>query len=1324
MIYRRNLAAVVAGLAVLISGLSAPALAQDASNLLRENQVIAQNISGLVIKYRPIMRSKLVAEEVSAHLSELGTAVAAFDTGVDGTVKIDLTKSISLTEAESLANTYAADMAVEWAEPNYLAFPSEVVAPAVPNDTYYAQQWNLWGEYGVGIGASSASMTNAWGYNQGQGITVAVIDTGYINHPDLSGRIVAGYDFVSSSLNDYVRFPNGTIRNGNNDGDVIAGSGYGGTGRDSTPLDPGDWHYYTTDGTNALLSTSSWHGTHVSGIVSATSNNAAGISGVAPQANIQPIRALGWNYGLSTDIADAITWASGGQVKGAPANATPAHVINLSLGGPGACPTVYQQAIDGALSRGSIVVVAAGNENTSASESAPGNCNGVITVAATDRNGTLAPYSNYGSLVEVVAPGGSTSGGIFSTVSSTSTGPGAPGYAGGEPVPAYAYYMGTSMAAPHVAGAAALLFSSYEVADRRTTATRDAIEDRLKTKVRPLATNACLIATCGSGIVNALAVEPDGQALNPLFDAPVQTADGFTVNMTNYDPTFTFTYQTSVGVWESGTATGAVLPLRIKGLNPGLSSTLSVATEKSGSPDGKATLTASSRLGGALTPAFGPRTVTATGFIFEIINYSASFTFTASATAGTVVINAETVTVSGLTAGQSSTVTVTSAKTGYSTGTRAVTETADSPVQTQATPVIDAVSGRVSSGSVTAGQSVTISVAAVDDVKVETVTVTVKDASGVNVAEQQATTSDQVTWSAIIAVPLELQNQIVKVFATAKDAGNNTSAAPEIISFEVLAAPDAQTPIALTNTEVFNLKRRTGDSVIVTFAATDDIGVLQASVGFYAPNQEEPTTSVAQLQSGSVRDGVWVASLTLPKGGLGGVYTIRATVNDASGKYSSAVILGMINVTPVPALLAPIPQDLGFTVPIQNLTAGFSYVASIASSNSTSAPVAAISDGAVVVTNLSAGSSATVTLEVTRSGYDAASVTVTGTANAAPVMIVDPGTGGGGFGGGGGSSPAPVPVTVVSGATTSFTQDPSTPTQFTVAVSTGNNVSVEIPVGAAPTATSIKLQTSSPQAGVVTLKMELLTSTGEQIKTFISPLALTLGTVAKDTKIATSEDGTLWTLIPLLSEPILSSSQQEGYYLNASGAAVILTKHLSFFAAKKEQPAVTVAPIASTLPTGSKVALSVAGGSGTGLLSFVTASQSCTVSSDGQITTTSAGECKVTITKAGDDTYLPSAPISIATTAYGSAVSTPVKAPLIVVTGASLSKTVTLSLSSVYANRNVTLQVKLKASKTWRTLKVIKIGSSGKAKTVQKVVGGSQLRILSDSRAIATVTVK
>src|SRR5690606_5927367 len=233
-------------------------------------------------------------------------------------------------------------------------------------------------------------------------------------------------------------------------------------------------------------------------------NNGVGVAGTAFNAKIQHVRVLGRGGGYTSDIADGIIWASGGSVPGVPANPNPAEVINLSLGGQGSCGSTTQNAINGAVSRGTTVVVAAGNSNMNVSNFTPANCNNVIAVAATDQNGSRASFSNYGTGIDVSAPGV----GIMSTLNSGSTTPGSESYAS---------YNGTSMAAPHVAGVVALMQSVAS-----TPLTPAQVESILKSTARPLP-GSCS-GGCGAGIINAKAavdaVLGNGPGPDPDPDPP------------------------------------------------------------------------------------------------------------------------------------------------------------------------------------------------------------------------------------------------------------------------------------------------------------------------------------------------------------------------------------------------------------------------------------------------------------------------------------------------------------------------------------------------------------------------------------------------------------------------------------------------------------------------------------------------------------------------------------------------------------------------------------------------------------------------------------
>ena len=373
-----------------------------------------------------------------------------------GAQLLRLEKRASKAELDAIISRLQQDPEVEYVEPDRLMQPM-----ATPNDTNYSQQWHYFEATG------GLNLPAAWDVTQGQGVVVGVIDTGYRPHADLNANILPGYDMIS-------------------DTDVAQD----GNGRDSDASDPGDWSPAGACGSGQPARNSSWHGTHVAGTIAAVTNNGSGVAGVAYKAKVVPIRVLGRCGGYTSDIADGIIWGAGGNVSGVPANANPAQVLNLSLGGSGSCDTTTQNAINTARSLGTTVVVAAGNSNANAANYSPASCNGVISVASTNRAGSRAYYSNYGSVVDVAAPGGETttnSNGVLSTLNSGTQGPGSDNYV---------FYQGTSMAAPHVAGAAALLYAVDG------TITPDEVESTLKTTARSFP-GSC--SQCGSGIVDASA---------------------------------------------------------------------------------------------------------------------------------------------------------------------------------------------------------------------------------------------------------------------------------------------------------------------------------------------------------------------------------------------------------------------------------------------------------------------------------------------------------------------------------------------------------------------------------------------------------------------------------------------------------------------------------------------------------------------------------------------------------------------------------------------------------------------------------------------------
>ncbi len=430
-------------------------------------------------------------------------------------------------------------------DPNVLSIEEDaLMQPSfVPNDEFYDLQWH----YHEATGGMNAEA--AWDTNDGTGVVVAVLDTGITDHSDLNANILPGYDFIEDLAVA-------------NDGD----------GRDADASDPGDWVDDFECGFNFAQS-SSWHGTHVAGTIAAVTDNEQGVAGVAYGAKIVPVRVLGKCGGFLSDIADGIVWASGGSVAGIPDNANPAQVINMSLGGSGACDATYQDAIDIAVANGTTVVVAAGNSSSDASGFRPASCDQVINVAANDRQGNIANYSNFGSTIDVTAPGGETStiadDGIASTLNDGLEGPGSENYV---------YYQGTSMAAPHVAGTAALMYQA------NPSITPAEVEAALKDTARAVPGDCA--NGCGAGIIDARA------ALDSLGSTNALPTAGFSVAITGSEAAFTDTSSDSDGTisawsWDfgDGNSSTAQNPIHTYAADGNYTVTLTVTDNEGGTGD-------------------------------------------------------------------------------------------------------------------------------------------------------------------------------------------------------------------------------------------------------------------------------------------------------------------------------------------------------------------------------------------------------------------------------------------------------------------------------------------------------------------------------------------------------------------------------------------------------------------------------------------------------------------------------------------------------------------------------------------------------------------
>lgn len=449
-LHQRALAAAVAvALTAGISGSVAAAGRVDTAGLRSADQA---TFDQFIVKYRDGTSAAAQQKNLAGAANAAGKAVGLdrLRTLAVGATVVRANRALDRVEAERVMRQIAADPNVAYVEVD------QVMQPLMtPNDTHYAAY--LWG---MQSGAGGIKADQAWNTTSGAGVVVAVLDTGHADHTDLDANLLPGYDFISNSR--------------------VAGDG---DGRDADAHDPGDY---------AKGQSSSWHGTHVSGTVAAVGNNRHGVIGGAYGAKVVPVRVLGRGGGYTSDIVDGIVWASGGSVSGVPANANPAEVINMSLGGSGSCSSTYQNAINSAVSRGTTVVVAAGNSNADAAGHTPASCGNVINVAASNKSGTRASYSNYGSTIDVAAPGGDSPDCTTLIVSTGNAG------TKGPTSENYSCMAGTSMAAPHVAAVVALMQSVAS-----TPLTPAQVESVLKSTLR--AFPGSNDKPIGNGIVDAAA---------------------------------------------------------------------------------------------------------------------------------------------------------------------------------------------------------------------------------------------------------------------------------------------------------------------------------------------------------------------------------------------------------------------------------------------------------------------------------------------------------------------------------------------------------------------------------------------------------------------------------------------------------------------------------------------------------------------------------------------------------------------------------------------------------------------------------------------------
>ena len=419
-------------------------------------------ITELIVERLP-GRSSLSAMSLIENTFDLDATVESKIFGRLEVIQLD--QPITRAEASSLVRQLVNTGKVESAEINEKRY-----VDAAPDDAEYPNQWYLKDfattDKGIGIEA-------AWSHTTGSpSIVVAVIDTGYTLHPDLPTPL-PGYDFFDD---------------------------------DADATDPGD---------AGCGEPNSWHGTKVAGVIGAKTNNGIGIAGINQQSQIQHVRILGACGGRASDEIKAIRWAAGLPVDGIQPNLTPARVLNLSLGGEVNCSELEQSAINDAVAAGAIVVVAAGNGGSDKvgddldlpqNAFSPANCNNVITVAATISTGARASYTNFGSTVEIAAPG--------SDIRTTTVG-------------GYTSVDGTSFSTPIVSGIVSLMLSVNPSLDysKIMTLFNDSLHpvaNPFPTGISACSSNIAETYYCGVGIIDAEHAVAAALSIAPEVFSPMQ----------------------------------------------------------------------------------------------------------------------------------------------------------------------------------------------------------------------------------------------------------------------------------------------------------------------------------------------------------------------------------------------------------------------------------------------------------------------------------------------------------------------------------------------------------------------------------------------------------------------------------------------------------------------------------------------------------------------------------------------------------------------------------------------------------------------------------
>ena len=483
----------------------------------------------LIIKLRPIARTETEARrQVLGHTDRVRNLAVRSSLSLrgsrdlgNGLVGLALTTTLAGARLDATLSLLRADPEIAFAEVD-----QRRSARALPSDPLYASQWYL-----RGVETAATNFEQAWDSTTGDaGTVIAVLDTGIrFEHPDLTGRVLPGYDFVSGeSASSFA-------------------SANDGNDWDSDASDPGDW-VSSTDALSGPLAgcdidASSWHGTRVAAMIGAATDNAVGMAGGNWNGSVLPVRVLGKCGGYDSDIIAGMRWAAGLPVAGVPTNTVPATILNMSLGGAGTCTAAYLDVVEELTAAGVLVIASAGND--SGPVESPANCAGVLAVGGLRHVGTKVGYSSLGPEVGISAPAGNcpdvNTTFLCSLSLITATDTGLTGPVSSSYTDDANYNIGTSFSAPIVSAVAGLMRS---VNDQLTTAE---MITRIKAGARPFPPQEvglpicpalddttgqcnCTTSTCGAGIADAPGAI--AQALRPMARVVTPAGTGAGTNVT------------------------------------------------------------------------------------------------------------------------------------------------------------------------------------------------------------------------------------------------------------------------------------------------------------------------------------------------------------------------------------------------------------------------------------------------------------------------------------------------------------------------------------------------------------------------------------------------------------------------------------------------------------------------------------------------------------------------------------------------------------------------------------------------------------------------